>query len=140
MSDAPVPSGKRFSEGNATIVDNFQEKKLDGNTVHVENGADVNAAQWDQLLQDAIRAEQTERAMGIRHAFKRYPKSVFWSFAISLCIVMEGYDTALLGSITGLPIFREHYGYYVDEASGYQLTPSWQTVRPFVLSVIRFSS
>jgi hypothetical protein len=36
-------------------------------------------------LEGAVNAE----------AIRDYPNAVFWSFAISLCIIMEGYDTAL---------------------------------------------
>ena len=44
--------------------------------------------EWAQLLEDAIAAEAAERALGWKRAFRDYPKSIFWSFAISLCIVM----------------------------------------------------
>ena len=33
----------------------------------------------------------------------------------------------LMGNLLAMPAFREHYGRYVDEASGYQLVPGWQT-------------
>lgn len=39
---------------------------------------------------------------------------------------MEGYDTAVLGNILGLPQFREKFGVFVDDKSGYQLPPAWQ--------------
>lgn len=72
-----------FSEKEDTIV---------GVTTQVHHLEHVDGltteGEWKQLLDDAIQAEAAERAMGWREAFKRYPKSVFWSFAISLCIVM----------------------------------------------------
>ncbi|ORX36696.1 alpha-glucoside:hydrogen symporter [Kockovaella imperatae] len=96
--------------------------------VRLENAGEKNTVEWAQLIQDAIAAERQEREQGWRQAFKDYPQSIFWSFAISLCIIMEGYDTALLGSITGLPIFRQKYGKYSGNAAdGYQLEPAWQT-------------
>lgn len=114
-------------EDNATFVEPASEKSKGVDAVHLEHRGDTSKAEWQQLITDAIEAEAVERSMGVRAAFKRYPKSVFWSFAISLCIVMEGYDTALLGNITGLPIFREKYGFYAGPEAGYQLDPAWQT-------------
>lgn len=43
----------------------------------------------------AIVAEQAEQQMTFREAIRDYKSAVFWSFGISLCIIMEGYDTAL---------------------------------------------
>ena len=40
---------------------------------------------------------------------------------------MESYDLCLLGNLLAMPAFRKQFGYYVDEASGYQLAASWQT-------------
>jgi hypothetical protein len=46
-------------------------------------------------LEGAVNAEAAEQAMTFKEAIRDYPNAVFWSFAISLCIIMEGYDTAL---------------------------------------------
>lgn len=45
--------------------------------------------------QAAMNAEVAEQSMTIREALRDYKSAVFWSWAISLCIIMEGYDTAL---------------------------------------------
>lgn len=34
----------------------------------------------------------------------------------------------MLGTALGLPVFRQKYGHWVNEKSGYQLTAQWQTV------------
>lgn len=39
---------------------------------------------------------------------------------------MESYDTLLLGSLFGLPAFKEHFGENFGGKAGYQLQPSWQ--------------
>lgn len=46
-------------------------------------------------IEGAMIAEATEAQMTFKEAIRDYPSAVFWSFAISLCIIMEGYDTAL---------------------------------------------
>jgi SP family general alpha glucoside:H+ symporter-like MFS transporter len=32
-----------------------------------------------------------------------------------------------MGNLLGMPAFRKHFGRCVDEKSGYQLVPAWQT-------------
>ena len=56
---------------------------------HVEKSDNVIS------LEGAILAEEAEQAMGFKEAFRDYRSAVLWSFGISLCIIMEGYDTAL---------------------------------------------
>ena len=57
--------------------------------VHLEHVQGLTSVkEWDQLRQDAIMAESLERQITLRQAFKTYPTAIFWSFAISLCIIM----------------------------------------------------
>jgi SP family general alpha glucoside:H+ symporter-like MFS transporter len=39
-----------------------------------------------------MRAEDAEKNMSLWSNLRLYKKAVFWSFAVSLCIVMEGFD------------------------------------------------
>ncbi|WOO80240.1 Maltose permease MAL31 [Vanrija pseudolonga] len=96
--------------------------------VHIEQMPQLKHADgWDQLRQDAIDAEEAETNMGLWESLRTYPTAVFWSFAISLVIIMEGYDTALLGNILALPPYRQKFGFWSGEEHGYQLTAAWQT-------------
>ncbi|RSH76957.1 uncharacterized protein EHS24_003895 [Apiotrichum porosum] len=80
------------------------------------------------ILQDAIAAEEAEAAMGLRESLRTYRWAVIWSIAISLVIVMDGYDTGLLSQVTGLTPYRQKYGHYSgNPKTGYQLSPAWQT-------------
>jgi hypothetical protein len=54
----------------------------------------------DTFKEDAMFAEMAEQSMTFKEAIRDYPSAVFWSFAISLCIIMEGYDTALPVSLS----------------------------------------
>jgi MFS transporter, SP family, general alpha glucoside:H+ symporter len=51
-----------------------------------------------------------------------------------MLIVMEAYDTLLLGSLFGLPSFRTQFGFDAGGTAGYQISASWQAatqqVRP----------
>jgi SP family general alpha glucoside:H+ symporter-like MFS transporter len=39
---------------------------------------------------------------------------------------MESYDTLLLGSLFGLPAFKQHFGNDYGGKAGYQIAPGWQ--------------
>lgn len=94
--------------------------------VRVETAADMKAETWDAVRADAIEAEAAEHTLSVRESLRQYPMAVFWSFAMSLVIIMEGYDTALLGNVTALETYRHKFGSYTPE-HGWQLSAAWQT-------------
>jgi SP family general alpha glucoside:H+ symporter-like MFS transporter len=57
---------------------------------------------------EARHAAHVEKDMSFTQAIKLYPIAVGWSILLS--IVMEGYDTALLGNIYAFPPFTRRYG------------------------------
>ncbi|KAJ5690734.1 hypothetical protein N7462_005126 [Penicillium macrosclerotiorum] len=67
----------------------------------VEVSADV--AGWVGLAEDARNATTEEHNMTIMKAVKMYPKACLWSMVVSLVVIMDGYDTALMGSFFGFP-------------------------------------
>ncbi|KAH8655386.1 maltose permease MAL31 [Xylariales sp. PMI_506] len=78
---------------------------------------------------DSTRAkafEDTEHALTIREAIVAYKPAVFWSLAVSLCVIMEGYDSNLIGNFFAYPTFAAKYGQYVDSSGNHQLTAPWQ--------------
>src|SRR5450755_3369669 len=77
-----------------------------------------------ELTADAKVAAESERKMGFREGFKLYPKAVLFSFSLSLAVVMEGYDTWLLGNFFGMTAFAKKYGEpagVVDNVPTYQV-------------------
>ncbi|RFU75756.1 mfs alpha-glucoside transporter [Trichoderma arundinaceum] len=74
----------------------------------------------------AAIATDDEHSLSIKEAFKRYPTSVFWAIAMSLTIVMEGYDTILISSLFAYPSFVEKYGTYQPGLGEKTITSSWQ--------------
>lgn len=74
----------------------------------------------------ARRASKFEHGLTNREAFKLFPKAILFSFILSLAIIMEGYDTSLLGSFYAYPVFAKRFG--VLAANGtYQVTSQWQS-------------
>lgn len=77
---------------------------------------------------EARAATEAEHSMSIKQAIKLYPKACFWSCVVSLVIIMDGYDTALMGSLFAFPNFQERFGHPNPAKPGtYQLEPKWQT-------------
>ncbi|KAJ9660521.1 hypothetical protein H2198_002457 [Neophaeococcomyces mojaviensis] len=74
----------------------------------------------------ALAAAQTEHQMSFRDGLRTYPKAIFWSAIISLAIVGEGFDTALINSFFAFDTFRRSYGVQVGDGT-YQITTKWQT-------------
>jgi MFS transporter, SP family, general alpha glucoside:H+ symporter len=83
-------------------------------------------SEWVGNAEDARQAIEDEHHLTALQAIRKYPKACLWSMVIALTIVMDGYDGALLGSLTAFPSFQSHFGVYIDEKSGYQIDPQWQ--------------
>ena len=72
--------------------------------------------------------EQTEKeaSMGFFQGLKTYPAAAAWSVLLSSSIIMEGYDTNLLGSLFAYPVFNEQYGKQLPNGF-YEVEAKWQT-------------
>ncbi|KAJ5621919.1 hypothetical protein N7528_005151 [Penicillium herquei] len=99
------------------------------------------------LAEDARIATIEEHNLTFFDAVKRYPKACFWAVAVSLVVILgrhfrnylmsltqalidilDGYDTALIGSLFAFPAFQKKFGHETSPGSGsYQLEAKWQT-------------
>ncbi|VUC26004.1 unnamed protein product [Clonostachys rosea] len=102
-------------------------------TVHhldkLKEKPDVHEAR-QKLNADAQESAELAHSLSISDAIRAYPMALFWCFAISMCIIMEGYDQILVPSLFAYPTFQKKYGEFVDYGSDgqprYQLTAAWQ--------------
>jgi SP family general alpha glucoside:H+ symporter-like MFS transporter len=79
-----------------------------------------------ERLADAQDANTLEHDLTFFEALKLYPKGVFWSIVMSTAVIMEGYDTKLIGTLFAQPAFQKSYGQRV-KAGSYQISAPWQT-------------
>ena len=79
-----------------------------------------------EITQNAHQATMFEHRMTLTEALRLYPKAIAFSVTLSLAIIMEGYDTSLLGSFYGYPVFQKKFGVALGDGN-YQLTSSWQS-------------
>jgi SP family general alpha glucoside:H+ symporter-like MFS transporter len=105
-------------------------QSLGENTIGIEDEALLQMSAelpgFANLVEKARRATDFEHKLTNRDAFKLFPKAIGFSFVLSLAIIMEGYDTSLLGSFYAYPTFKERFGVYSKD-HGYQVTSNWQT-------------
>jgi SP family general alpha glucoside:H+ symporter-like MFS transporter len=82
----------------------------------------------DYVIHDAREATEAEHNMSLLEGIKLYPKAIGWSMLLSSALIMEGYDTALLGSFYAFPAFTKKYGELVPNSNppSWQLSASWQ--------------
>ncbi|CAK7234453.1 hypothetical protein SCUCBS95973_008941 [Sporothrix curviconia] len=75
---------------------------------------------------EAKKASDKEHSETSWEALSKNRKAVLWSIFVSMSVVMEGYDTILIGNFMGYPSFAKKYGdYYPDK--GYVVSTPWQT-------------
>lgn len=82
--------------------------------------------QGSNLNHIAREAAELEHQLGAMAAIKAYPMAIFWAVLVSMCVVMEGYDTILIGNFYSYPTFAKKYGSYYPDVGNYQLTAAWQ--------------
>lgn len=103
---------------------------LDGDTVGIDDEVLLKMAKnidnFREITENAQAATEFEHHMTARDALRLYPKAIAFSVVLSLAIIMEGYDTALLGSFYGYPVFQERFGVRLGDGS-YQVTAPWQS-------------
>lgn len=76
------------------------EKANDHHVAHYErDGSDTNVKDT-QAWDDARAANADEHTLTIRDALKQYKVAVMWSLVVSMSIIMEGYDTNLIGNVS----------------------------------------
>ncbi|KAI0390012.1 sugar transporter [Xylariaceae sp. FL0594] len=78
-------------------------------------------------LQEAKQATDDEHAQTFLQAIKENRRAVLWSLLISMTIIMEGYDTILIGNFFAYPEFQQKFGKYYGEEKGWQVPGPWQT-------------
>lgn len=110
----------------------MKEKPIAAEAEQVEHGEDPYAdttkdgVGFLSMVVDAKQGTDQEHAMTAWQGIKRYRKAVFWSFIFSLCIVMDGYDTAFSATLYAEPAFQKKFGEPYE--GGYQITARWQTL------------
>lgn len=91
----------------------------------------VSNPDFGGLQADSKDATDFETTMSVREGLKLYKKGIGWSIILSTAIVMEGYDTILLGNFYGNAAFNRKFGnVHVGQkvsAGGFAVSASWRS-------------
>ncbi|PIG90018.1 MFS sugar transporter [Aspergillus arachidicola] len=90
-------------------------------SAHIEHAEETTVP-----TKDALQASTDEHEATVWEALRHNYKTVLWSAAISLSIIMEGYDVALIYQFFTYPAFQEKFGSYRPEQGDYIVTGPWQ--------------
>jgi SP family general alpha glucoside:H+ symporter-like MFS transporter len=75
------------------------EVEVGATAEHVDEKIDNNlTADTKHMIADAAAGFANEKELGALAAVKAYPYAILWSLVMGFCVVMEGYDCALIGS------------------------------------------
>lgn len=115
--------------------DRYNDAKFDGSTEAREHvaptpsdgtsSASSSMQDLPHLNEEAQAAALSEHHMTFLQGLRMYPKAIGWSAVISMAIVMEGYDTALINGFFAFDEFQRAYGVRLADGS-YQITTEWQ--------------
>ena len=137
-----------------TEIDTMQDVKAGRDDI-VEKEGGMRQAEMDSSkvvlgnmtanqVADAYRAALTEHNMKFWDACKIYKKALWWTMIMGMvgdslgssasglivpnfqAIIMESYDTILVGSFYALPAFQKRFGHQLHNGT-YQLSASWQS-------------
>jgi SP family general alpha glucoside:H+ symporter-like MFS transporter len=88
-----------------------------GHPTPSEPVAEMAVASEVELVANAQDGMAQEHELTFFEALKLYPRGVFWSIVMSTAVVMEGYDTKLIGTLFAQPVFQKSFGQRVTASS-----------------------
>ncbi|KAI4923505.1 hypothetical protein J4E85_008543 [Alternaria conjuncta] len=88
----------------------------------------VTSTQGHNTGDDTNAAINNEHNMSVRQSLRFWWKAIVFSFVISLCVVMEGYDTSLMNKFFAFQPFRNRFGDEVDADGNKLVSARWQTI------------
>jgi MFS transporter, SP family, general alpha glucoside:H+ symporter len=121
----PSDHGRNYSMGSFTKVETRVNNGLSNEEFN--RRLSVNAVNLNSMAHNTRAATEAEHKMTFIQGVKLYPKAMAWSILLSLTIVMEGYDTALINSFYAFPEFRKSYGHPTPNGGRYEISTVWQS-------------
>ena len=85
-----------------------------------------NNADFNDMSTEAEQQAKKQADIGLWNGLKTYPQAAAWSVLLASTIIMEGYDTSLLGSFFAYQSFTKKYGGVLIDGK-YQIPAAWQT-------------
>jgi SP family general alpha glucoside:H+ symporter-like MFS transporter len=93
---------------------------------HVSENA--SSTHGHSAADDTSAAINNEHNMTVRQSIRFWWKAIVFSFVISLCVVMEGYDTSLMNKFFAFTPFKNKFGDEIDVDGNKLVSSRWQTI------------
>lgn len=68
-------------------------------TGHEFEASGLSDSNLAELIQQAQENDATDRQLTVMQAVSKYKKAVFWAIFLSTSLIMEGYDTVIVGNL-----------------------------------------
>lgn len=81
---------------------------------------------YDDMVNKSEATRIAEQSMTFRQGLRLHWKGIAWSALLSLTLVMEGYDLAIINGFFAFPQFRRNYGKLTAHHE-YQISTVWQS-------------
>ncbi|CAH0051999.1 unnamed protein product [Clonostachys solani] len=114
-------------DGSISLAAEHDEKVRHPDTNFVQEQLTWKQGSWTATMDDAKAANEHEHSLTVRQAIKSYPGAIFWSLVVSMSIIMEGYDTILIGSLYAYPAYASRFGGINEATDTYQIEAKWQS-------------
>jgi SP family general alpha glucoside:H+ symporter-like MFS transporter len=88
----------------------------------------VSSTPGQNVVDETSAAINNEHNMSVRQSLRFWWKAIVFSFVISLCVVMEGYDTSLMNKFFAFTPFKNRFGDEVDSEGNKLVSSRWQTI------------
>jgi SP family general alpha glucoside:H+ symporter-like MFS transporter len=92
----------------------------------MEKSIESTEAMHAEIRTDAEAATAWEHSLAPRRAFKVYRSAVWYAAIVSIALVMEGFDTKIMGSLFAQPAFQKDFGFQAPNGT-YQISAPWQS-------------
>lgn len=115
---------KAENEGGSTSPDSQSRRRLREITTEDRKWSSSGLG-LPKINTEALAATHSEHSMTLRDGLRMYPKAILWSAGISLAIVGEGFDMALVNSLFAFDTFKRSYGIQTDSGT-FEIETSWQ--------------
>ncbi|KAM0790380.1 hypothetical protein ACM66B_003262 [Microbotryomycetes sp. NB124-2] len=114
--------GAQASEAERAAVDMDRTVTRDSSAIEALKG---EIQDYSAVVDEARDASELEQTMTLREGLRLYPKAIAWSMLLSTAIIMEGYDTTLIGNFFAYPQFNKQFGILQPDGT-YNISPQWQ--------------
>lgn len=67
---------------------------------------DIKTLEYEPVTKESADFPKGEERLSLWAAIRKWPRAAGWSIALTSTILLWGYDNALVGSVSAMPVFQ----------------------------------